>query len=58
MCWMIVESNLVNGGDEGWGLNNGILYMFVIFYFLIGLIGYVWWCNCWKEDELEIVEVE
>ena len=58
MCRMTAESNLANGGDEGRGLNNGILYMLATPYLLIGLIGYVWWRNRRKEDELEIAEAE
>lgn len=58
MCRMTAESNLANGGNEGQGLNNGILYMLATPYLLIGLIGYVWWRNRRKEDELEIAEAE
>lgn len=53
MCCMFVESNFKNGGIDGKGLNNGILYMLVMFYMFIGVIGFIWWCNCCKEDEEE-----
>ncbi len=57
MCRMTAESNLANGGMEGQGLNNGILYMLGMPYVLIGVIGYVWWRNRRKEAELEAENV-
>jgi len=45
MCRMSAESNLANGGTAGKGLNNGILYMLITPYLLIGGIAYVWWRN-------------
>ncbi|MGH1436513.1 MAG: hypothetical protein ACRBG0_18865 [Lewinella sp.] len=54
MCRMTAESNLANGGQEGEGLNNGILYMLATPYLLIGVIGYVWWRNRKKDDEVEL----
>lgn len=56
MCRMTAESNLANGGNEGQGLNNGILYMLATPYLLIGIIGYVWWRNRRKEDEFDVEE--
>lgn len=32
MCKAVVETNLENGGNEGIGLNNGILYLMAIPY--------------------------
>ncbi len=55
MCRATAESNLANGGTEGRGLNNGILYMLAAPYLLIGGIGYVWWRNRRKEEE-DLVE--
>lgn len=54
MCRMTAESNLANGGQEGEGLNNGILYMLATPYLLIGVIGYVWWRNRKKDEEVEL----
>lgn len=54
MCRMTAESNLANGGQEGEGLNNGILYMLITPYILIGLIGYVWWRNRRKEEDFDL----
>lgn len=51
MCRMTAESNLANGGQEGKGLNNGILYMLATPYLLIGGIAYVWYRNRRKEEE-------
>jgi hypothetical protein len=39
MCRMSAESNLENGGDEGRGLNTGILYMLAMPYLLVGLVS-------------------
>jgi hypothetical protein len=54
MCRMTAESNLANGGNEGQGLNNGILYMLLTPYVLIGIIAYVWRRNRRSEEELEL----
>ncbi len=52
MCSASVESNLKAGGTTGRGLNQGILYLFVMPYLLVGGIGLVWWHN--KRRDLEI----
>ncbi len=54
MCRATAETNLANGGTEGRGLNNGILYMLGMPYLLIGTIAFLWWKNRKKgmdEDE-------
>lgn len=53
MCRATAESNLANGGTEGKGLNNGILYMLGMPYILIGTIAFLWWKNRKTGDELE-----
>lgn len=53
MCRATAESNLANGGTEGKGLNNGILYMLGMPYILIGTIAFLWWKNRKNDDELE-----
>ncbi len=53
MCRMSAESNLKNGGTEGQGLNNGILYMLATPYLIVGVIGFVWWRNRQREEEEE-----
>ena len=55
MCRATAESNLANGGTEGRGLNNGILYMLGMPYILIGTIAFLWWRNR-KKDEDELVQ--
>lgn len=45
MCRATAESNLANGGTEGRGLNNGIMYMLGMPYLLIGTIAFLWWKN-------------
>lgn len=51
MCRATAESNLANGGTEGRGLNNGIMYMLGMPYVLIGTIAFLWWKNRRKLDE-------
>ena len=51
MCRMAVESNLQNGGTQAKGLNNGILYMLVMPYLLIGTLAFLWYKNRRKEVE-------
>lgn len=45
MCRATAETNLANGGTEGQGLNNGIMYMLGMPYLLIGTIAFLWWRN-------------
>ncbi len=56
MCRMSAESNLKNGGTDGRGLNNGILYMLATPYMIIGVIGFIWWRNRRKEEDDEVAE--
>ncbi|GAB5552142.1 MAG: hypothetical protein Sapg2KO_17330 [Saprospiraceae bacterium] len=58
MCRMSAESNLKNGGEEGKGLNNGILYLLATPYLMIGGIAYFWYRNRRKEEEDEFVTSE
>lgn len=46
MCRATVENNVSNG-DVGIaaGLNIGILYLFVMPYLAIGVVGYLWYRN-------------
>ena len=45
MCRMAAESNLDHGGSAGKGLNNGILYMLLLPYIMVAVIGYLWYKN-------------
>lgn len=49
MCKIAAESNLENGGTAGQGLNSGILYMLLMPYLLIGVLGFIWYKNRKKE---------
>lgn len=54
MCRATIENNVSNGDvGIGAGLNFGILYLFVMPYLLIGLIGYLWYKNS-KANEKKI----
>lgn len=50
MCRATAETNLANGGTEGQGLNNGILYMLTLPYIIVGTIGYIWYRNRRREE--------
>ena len=52
MCRATAESNLANGGTEGQGLNQGILYLLGMPYVLVGAIAFIWWRNRKKEHEV------
>jgi hypothetical protein len=43
MCRMSAESNMANGGTEGKGLNNGILYLLSLPYLLVFILGAIWY---------------
>lgn len=53
MCKMSAEQNLKDGGTAGKGLNAGILYMFFSPYLLVATVGFLWWRNRKKEEEIE-----
>jgi hypothetical protein len=53
MCRATAESNLANGGTEGQGLNNGILYLFFAPYLIVGTLAFLWWRNRVKNQEEE-----
>lgn len=46
MCRGSVESSMGNGRNNvGVGLNTGIMFLFVMPYLLVGIIGYLWYRN-------------
>ena len=53
MCKIAAESNLKNGGSAGKGLNKGILLMFAMPYVMVGAIGYIWYRNRRKEEDVD-----
>ncbi|TLU98111.1 hypothetical protein [Dyadobacter luticola] len=53
MCRGTVESSMGNGRNNvGVGLNTGIMFLFVMPYLLVGVIGYLWYRNS-KRDQQE-----
>ena len=52
MCRATAESNLANGGTEGQGLNQGILYLLGMPYVLVGTVAFIWWRNRKKDADL------
>lgn len=52
MCRMAAESNLNEGGSAGQGLNKGILALLSMPYVIVGSIGFIWYKNRRKEEEL------
>lgn len=52
MCRMSAENNLKEGGTAGRGLNNGILYMFAAPYLIVGVVGFIWYKNRKREEDL------
>lgn len=50
MCRASVENNVSNGDTSiGAGLNNGILYLFIMPYLLAAVIGYFWYKSAKKK---------
>jgi len=43
MCKAVVESNAQSGDNVVEGVNNAILYLMGIPYFLIAFLGYMWY---------------
>lgn len=52
MCRGTVESSMGNGRNNvGVGLNTGIMYLFMMPYLLVAVIGYMWYRNSKKEQQ-------
>lgn len=52
MCRGTVESSMGNGRNNvGVGLNTGIIYLFVMPYLLVAVIGYMWYRNSKKTQQ-------
>ena len=52
MCRATAESNLANGGTEGEGLNQGILYLLGMPYVLVATVAFIWWRNRRRETDI------
>ncbi len=49
MCRGTVESSMGNGRNNvGVGLNTGIMFLFVMPYIIVAVIGYLWYRNSIK----------
>jgi len=52
MCRGSVESSMGNGRNNvGVGLNTGIMYLFVMPYLIVGVIGYLWYRNSKRNQQ-------
>jgi hypothetical protein len=52
MCRASVENNVSNGETTiGAGLNNGILYLFVMPYLMAAIIGFFWYKTARKKKQ-------
>lgn len=40
MCKATLESDLASGGTAGKGINDGIIYLMIFPYLLVGIVGY------------------
>ena len=49
MCKMAAESNMKSGGMAGRGLNQGILYLLLLPYLAVLILGYLHWRHKKKE---------
>jgi len=50
MCKAVVESDLESGGKTALGINNGILYLMIIPYLLIAIVGFFIYKNYKKNS--------
>ena len=52
MCRGSVESSMGNGRNNvGVGLNTGIVYLFMMPYILVAVIGYMWYRSSKKNQQ-------
>lgn len=52
MCRGSVESSMGNGRNNvGVGLNTGIVYLFVMPYLIVAVIGYLWYKNSKRNQQ-------
>ena len=52
MCRGSVESSMGNGRNNvGVGLNTGIVYLFVMPYLIVAVIGYLWYRNSKRNQQ-------
>ena len=51
MCKAVVESNAQSGDNIVEGVNNAILYLMGIPYFLVAVLGYMWYKKFGESEE-------
>jgi len=54
MCRAAAEQNLASGGEAARGLNNGILYLLITPYLIVGIIGAIWYFRYKKTKRLTV----
>ncbi len=52
LCKSSAESSLKEGNTQAKGLNAGIMYLLVMPYLLVGGIGYYWYMNNKKNEQV------
>lgn len=57
MCRAAAEQNLASGGEAARGLNNGILYLLVTPYLIVGIIGVIWYYRYQKSNRLTVEDI-
>jgi len=57
MCRAAAEQNLASGGEAARGLNNGILYLLVTPYLIVGIIGVIWYYRYKKSQRLTVEDI-
>jgi len=57
MCRAAAEQNLASGGEAARGLNNGILYLLVSPYLIVGIIGVIWYYRYKKTQRLTVENI-
>lgn len=55
MCKATLESDLASGGSVGKGINNGIMYLMIFPYLLVGVVGYFIYRHFKKTNKSEDV---
>lgn len=53
MCRATLESDLASGGTAGKGINDGIIYLMVFPYLLVGVVGYFVYKHYKKNKQTE-----
>jgi hypothetical protein len=52
MCTLNAEASVANGNTQGRGLNNGIMYLLVMPYLAVAVVGFLWYKKYRRKDIL------